>query len=100
MPETNTAVRWGSVLRKEPRIYLGNPLAPLGRVVHNPPIPWNMEVPMIESTRETTNYSGFVNMRQARWLIGVLGMLMAVVGKDSLLGLILGQTRREVASLV
>lgn len=55
---------------------------------------------MIESTRETTNYSGFVNLRQARWLIGVLGMLMAVVGKDSLLGLILAQTRREVASLV
>ena len=55
---------------------------------------------MLESTRETTNYSGFVNVRQARWLVGVLGMLIAVVGKDSLLGLILGQTRREVSSLV
>ena len=55
---------------------------------------------MLEKTQETVQYSGFVNVRQARWLVGVLSMLIAVVGKDSLLGLILGQTRREVASLV
>jgi hypothetical protein len=36
----------------------------------------------------------------ARWVIGVLGLLIAVVGEESLLGLILRQTRSEVSSLV
>jgi hypothetical protein len=39
-------------------------------------------------------------VKQARWLCGVLGMLIGVVGKDSLLGLILGQARGEIVSLV
>ena len=55
---------------------------------------------MLEKTQEAVHYSGFVNVRQARWLVGVLSMLIAVVGKESLLGLILGQTRREIDSLV
>ena len=40
------------------------------------------------------------DLPQARWLVGVLGMLIAVVGKSSLLGLILGQARSEVRSLL
>jgi hypothetical protein len=40
------------------------------------------------------------NIAQARWVIGVLGMLIAVVGKESLLGLLLRQTRFEIDNLV
>ena len=42
----------------------------------------------------------FFNLPHARWVVGVLSMLIAVVGKDSLLGLILRQTRSEIAGLV
>jgi hypothetical protein len=42
----------------------------------------------------------FFNVAQARWVIGVLGMLIAVVGKDSLLGLLLGQACSEIHSIL
>jgi hypothetical protein len=42
----------------------------------------------------------FFSLPQARWVLGVLSMLIAVVGRDSLLGLILRQSRSEIASLV
>jgi hypothetical protein len=42
----------------------------------------------------------FFNIAHARWVIGVLSMLIAVVGKESLLGLMLRQTRREIDSLI
>ena len=42
----------------------------------------------------------FFSLPQAKWVAGVLSMLIAVVGRESLLGLILRQTRSEVASLV
>jgi hypothetical protein len=42
----------------------------------------------------------FFSVPQARWVLGVLSMLIAVVGRDSLLGLILRQTRSEIAGLV
>jgi hypothetical protein len=42
----------------------------------------------------------FFNIAQARWVIGVLGLLIAVVGKESLLGLLLRQLRREIDSLI
>ena len=48
--------------------------------------------------RATT--SAFFNLSHARWLAGVLGLLVGVVGRDSLLGLILRQARSEVVSLV
>jgi hypothetical protein len=48
----------------------------------------------------TSETAPFFNLAHARWVVGVLNMLIAVVGKDSLLGLILGQTRSEIASLV
>jgi hypothetical protein len=54
---------------------------------------------MIGSYRspEETN---FFDVRLAKWVLGVLAMLIAVVGKESLVGLILRQTRAEIASLV
>jgi hypothetical protein len=42
----------------------------------------------------------FFSLPQARWVIGVLSMLIAVVGRESLLGLILRQTRSEIKSIV
>ena len=42
----------------------------------------------------------FFNLPQAKWVAGVLSMLIAVVGRDSLLGLLLRQTRSEINSLV
>jgi hypothetical protein len=42
----------------------------------------------------------FFNISHARWVIGVLSMLIAVVGKESLVGLLLRQTRREIDSLI
>jgi hypothetical protein len=42
----------------------------------------------------------FFNLAHARWVMGVLGMLIAVVGKNSLLGLLLRQTRREIDSVI
>jgi hypothetical protein len=42
----------------------------------------------------------FFNLKQARWVIGILGFLIGVVGKESLIGLILRQTRAEIISLV
>ncbi len=42
----------------------------------------------------------FFNIAHARWVIGVLSMLIAVVGKESLVGLLLRQTRREIDGLI
>lgn len=42
----------------------------------------------------------FFNLAHARWVIGVLSMLIAVVGKESLVGLLLRQTRREIEGLI
>ena len=42
----------------------------------------------------------FFSLPQARWVIGVLSMVIAVVGRESLLGLILRQTRSEIKSIV
>jgi hypothetical protein len=47
-----------------------------------------------------SNEDSFFNIAHARWVVGVLGMLIAVVGKDSLVGLLLRQTRREIDSLI
>jgi hypothetical protein len=50
--------------------------------------------------KPSTDESSFFNLSHARWVVGVLSMLIAVVGKDSLLGLILRQTRSEITSIV
>jgi hypothetical protein len=42
----------------------------------------------------------FFSLPMAKWVVGVLAMLISVVGKESLLGLILGQTRAEIMSIV
>jgi hypothetical protein len=47
-----------------------------------------------------TENGPFFSIPQARWVVCVLNMMIAVVRKDSLLGLILRQTRAEINSLV
>ena len=42
----------------------------------------------------------FFNLPLAKWVVGVLAMLIAVVGRESLVGLILRQTRSDIARLV
>jgi hypothetical protein len=42
----------------------------------------------------------FFSLPLAKWVIDVLGLLIAVVGEENLLGLILRQTRSEISSLV
>ena len=42
----------------------------------------------------------FFSLPMAKWAIGIIGLLIAVVGEESLLGLILRQTRSEISSLV
>jgi hypothetical protein len=50
----------------------------------------------VNSSREDS----FFNLPHAKWVVGVLSMLVAVVGKDSLVGLILRQTRSEITSII
>ncbi len=51
-------------------------------------------------TIPSTDEESFFNLPHAKWVLGVLSMLIAVVGRESLLGLILRQTRTEIASIV
>jgi hypothetical protein len=50
--------------------------------------------------RESIKEEEFFSLPLAKWVVGVLAMLIAVVGKESLLGLILGQTRSEISGLI
>ena len=54
---------------------------------------------MIRSYRPA-DQADFFNIPVAKWVLGVLAMLIAVVGRDSLVGLILRQARSEIAGLV
>ena len=42
----------------------------------------------------------FLNLRHARWAVGVLKLVIAVVGEDSLVGLIVRQARAELVSVL
>jgi hypothetical protein len=50
--------------------------------------------------RRPNEEADLCDLRHARWLIGVLEMLIRVVGRQSLLGIILQQSRCEIISLV
>lgn len=45
---------------------------------------------------DSREHPSFFNLGHARWVVGVLSMLIAVVGRESLLGLILRQARHDV----
>jgi len=59
---------------------------------------WNMEVPLI--MLQSNQPKRLLDSRQAKYVQGVLGMLIAVVGSRSRLGIILQQARSEVTSLL
>jgi len=59
---------------------------------------WNMEVPLI--MLQATQQKRLLDSQQAKYVQGVLGMLIAVVGSRSCLGIILQQARSEVMSLL
>jgi hypothetical protein len=42
----------------------------------------------------------FLNVRHAKWAVGVLKLVIAVVGEDSLVGLIVRQARSELVSVL
>jgi uncharacterized membrane protein len=52
------------------------------------------------SPNQSAEEASFFSVSHARWVVGVLDMLIAVVGRDSLLGLILRQTRSEITSII
>jgi hypothetical protein len=54
---------------------------------------------MIPSYRPADE-ADFFDVGLAKWVLGVLAMLIAVVGRESLVGLILRQTRSEITGLV
>jgi hypothetical protein len=51
-------------------------------------------------TKLSRNRATCFDPAQARWLLGVLGLLIAVVGAESPLGVVLLQARSEIASLL
>ncbi len=51
-------------------------------------------------TNPSANEVAFFHRPHAKWVVGVLNMLIAVVGEESLLGLLLRQTRFEIGSLL
>jgi hypothetical protein len=54
----------------------------------------------MDDTNTSSCEPSFFNLSHAQWVVRVLSMLIAVVGKESLLGLILRQTRSEITSIV
>jgi hypothetical protein len=42
----------------------------------------------------------FLNLRHARWALGVLKLIIAVAGEETLVGLIVRQARSELASVL
>jgi hypothetical protein len=58
-----------------------------------------MEVPM-NATQQSQTDTRLVDSREARTVVGVLGMLIRMVGPCSSLGIVLQQARSEIVSLV
>jgi hypothetical protein len=54
----------------------------------------------MNAMRTSLEEADFFNLRHAKWTINVLGLLIAVVGQETLVGLILRQARAEIASVV
>jgi hypothetical protein len=57
-----------------------------------------MEVPMVN--RLPQSYQSLVNPKQAQQVLGALGLLIALCGHRSCMGIILQQARSEIASLL
>jgi hypothetical protein len=59
-----------------------------------------MEVPVINRFHNPTTRVPLVDPQQARQVIGALGLLIALCGNRSCIGMILQQARSEIGSLL
>ena len=55
---------------------------------------------MVARMHTSRDEDPFLNLRHARWAVGVLKLIIAVVGEDSLVGLIVRQARAEIVSVL
>jgi hypothetical protein len=55
---------------------------------------------MVARMQTSRDEAPFLNLRHARWAVGVLKLVVAVVGEDSLVGLIVRQARSELVSVL
>jgi hypothetical protein len=55
---------------------------------------------MVARMQSSRDEEPFLNLRHARWAVGVLKLVIAVVGEDSLVGLIVRQARCELVSVL
>jgi hypothetical protein len=55
---------------------------------------------MVAGMHTSRDEEPFLNLRHARWAVGVLKLIIAVVGEDSLVGLIVRQARAEIVSVL
>jgi hypothetical protein len=55
---------------------------------------------MVARMHTSQNEVPFLNLRHAKWAVGVLKLVIAVAGEDSLVGLIVRQARAELVSVL
>jgi hypothetical protein len=55
---------------------------------------------MVARMHTSSDEVPFLNLRHARWAVGVLKLIIAVVGEESLVGLIVRQARAEIVSVL
>jgi hypothetical protein len=55
---------------------------------------------MVARMQSSRDEVPFLNLRHARWAVGVLKLVIAVVGEESLVGLIVRQARSELVSVL
>jgi hypothetical protein len=55
---------------------------------------------MVARTHALKDEGSFLNIRHAKWAVGVLNLIVAVAGEESLVGLIVRQARSELVSVL
>ncbi len=55
---------------------------------------------MVARMHTSQNEVPVLNLRHAKWAVGVLKLVIAVAGEDSLVGLIVRQARAELVSVL
>ncbi len=55
---------------------------------------------MVARMHPSRDDAPFLNIRHAKWAVGVLKLVAAVVGEDSLVGIIVRQARAELVSVL
>jgi hypothetical protein len=55
---------------------------------------------MVARMHPSRDDAPFLDVRHAKWAVGVLKLVIAVVGQDSLVGIIVRQARAELVSVL